>query len=100
MVDSQMHSFSIQNMIVKCATNLRRDFFNIIKEAQTSGEPILIANRQGSNIVLMDEADYNSMINTINILSDPVEYDKIMHPQHIDGQKGFKNPEEMFDSIK
>lgn len=87
-------------MITKCATNLRRDFFNIIKEVQTAGEPILIANRQGNNIVLMDEQDYKSLITTIEILSNPVEYDKIMHPQHIEGQKGFKSAEELFDAIK
>ena len=87
-------------MIVKCATNLRRDFFNIIKEVQNSGEPILIANRQGSNIVLMNEEDYKSLMETVAILSDPVEYNKIMHPQPIEGQKAFRTVEEMMDSIK
>lgn len=87
-------------MIVKCATNLRRDFFNILKEVQNSGEPILIANRQGSNIVLMNEEDYKSLMETVAILSDPVEYDKIMHPQPIEGQKAFHTVEEMMDSIK
>lgn len=87
-------------MITKCATNLRRDFFNVIKEVQTSGEPVLIANRQGKNIILMDEDDYKSLTETIEVLMNPVEYDKIMRPQHIDGQKGFKTPEEMFASIK
>lgn len=67
-------------MITKCATNLRRDFFNIIKEVQTEGEPILIANRQGNNVVLINEADYKSLMETVEILRNPVEYDKIMHP--------------------
>ena len=74
-------------MITKCATHLRRDFFNIIKEVQTSGEPILIANRQGHNVVLMDEADYKSIINTIEILSNPVECDKVMHPDFSNSKK-------------
>ena len=87
-------------MITKCATNLRRDFFNIIKEVQTEGEPILIANRQGNNIVLINEADYKSLMETVEIFMNPVEHDKIMHHQHICDQQGFKTPEEMFESIK
>lgn len=87
-------------MITKCATNLRRDFFNIIKEVQNKGEPILIANRQGNNVVLINEADYKSLMETVEIFMNPVEHDKIMHPQHICDQQGFKTPEEMFASIK
>jgi PHD/YefM family antitoxin component YafN of YafNO toxin-antitoxin module len=66
-------------MINVCASNLRKDFFNIIKKVNDF-ETALIVNRQGNNLVVMSEKEYNNLITTLEILSNPVEYDKVMNP--------------------
>ena len=85
-------------MINICATDLRRDFFKAIKQVNDF-ESVCVVNRQGKNLVIMTESEYNSLMETLAILSDPVEYDKIMHPQYIDGE-GFDSIEEMMNSIE
>jgi PHD/YefM family antitoxin component YafN of YafNO toxin-antitoxin module len=77
-------------MITRCATNLRRDFFNIIKDVQNLGEPILIANRTGDNVILMTEDEYKTIMDTVDICSNPVEYEKVMHPD-LSNAKRFKS---------
>jgi PHD/YefM family antitoxin component YafN of YafNO toxin-antitoxin module len=73
-------------MINVCASNLRKDFFNIIKRVNDF-ESALIVNRQGQNLVVMSEQEYNNLIATLEILSNPVEYDKIMHPDMTDAKE-------------
>lgn len=85
-------------MINICATDLRRDFFKAIKQVNDF-ESVCVVNRQGKNLVIMTESEYNSLMETLAILSDPVEYDKIMHPQYLDGE-GFDSIEEMMNSIE
>lgn len=85
-------------MINICATDLRRDFFKAIKQVNDF-ENVCVVNRQGKNLVIMTEAEYNSLMETLAILSDPVEYDKVMHPQYIRGQE-FDSVEDLMNSIE
>lgn len=85
-------------MINICATDLRRDFFKAIKQVNDF-ESVCVVNRQGKNLVIMTEDEYNSLIETLAILSDHVEYDKIMHPDFSDS-KVYDSVEEMLASIE
>lgn len=85
-------------MVIKCATNLRRDFFNIMKLVQEEQEPVLIANRQGPNIVIMTEDEYESILTTIDILKNPIECDKVIHPD-FKGQRVYDTVDEIVETI-
>ncbi|MDR1232756.1 MAG: type II toxin-antitoxin system Phd/YefM family antitoxin [Puniceicoccales bacterium] len=84
-------------MINVCASNLRKDFFNIIKRVNDF-ESALIVNRQGQNLVVMSEQEYNNLIATLEILSNPVEYDKIMHPD-MTGAKEYDSVDEALEDL-
>ena len=70
-------------MISICANNMRRDFFKTIKQV-TDFDAALIVNRNCRNLVVMTENEYNSLLETLRILSDPVEREKILHPDRTD----------------
>jgi PHD/YefM family antitoxin component YafN of YafNO toxin-antitoxin module len=70
-------------MINICATNLRRDFLKTIKQV-TDFDAVRIVNRNGKNLVVMTENEYNSLIETLRILSDSAEREKILHPDRAD----------------
>jgi len=80
-----------------CTSNLRKDFFSVVKKIDDY-DPILVANRQGKNIVLITQDGYEDLMETLNILSNPEEYDKLMHPEPCsDGP--FHSATEMIDFL-
>ncbi len=52
------------------ATNARQDFFEIVKGATEKHEVYHIRHRKG-DVVLMSEGEYESLIETLDILSTP-----------------------------
>ncbi|MHC4887790.1 MAG: type II toxin-antitoxin system Phd/YefM family antitoxin [Planctomycetota bacterium] len=52
------------------ATNARKDFFEIVKGATEKHEIFHIRHRQG-DVVLMSEEEYESLIETLALLSTP-----------------------------
>jgi antitoxin YefM len=52
------------------ATDARRDFFEIIKGAGRSHDIYHVQHRQG-NVVMLAEEDYESMVETLQLLSIP-----------------------------
>lgn len=52
------------------ATDARRDFFELVKGATEKHEVFHIRHRKGS-VVLLSEEDYDSMVETLELLSVP-----------------------------
>lgn len=57
-------------MTTLTATNARRDFFDVVKGAAGKHEIYRIHHRQGA-VVLMAEDDYESLLETMELLSTP-----------------------------
>ena len=52
------------------ATDARREFFEIIKQTRNTHDIYRVQHRQG-NIVMLAEEDYESMLETLQLLSVP-----------------------------
>ena len=57
-------------MPTKTATDARREFFELVKSAAKGHKVYRISHRQGS-VVLLSEDDYDSMLETLELLSIP-----------------------------
>ncbi len=55
-------------------TNARNDLYNLVDMAIKDSEPVNIATKNG-NAIIISEADYNSLLETLYLSSDP-EYKK------------------------
>ena len=58
------------------ATNARQNFFNILASTST-GDPLLITSKTG-NCVLISEAEWNSVVETAYVMSNPKIRDDII----------------------
>lgn len=58
------------------ATNFRSDIYNILEQTIKYNEPVNISTKSG-NAVLLSEADYNGLIETLYLTSVPGLKDKI-----------------------
>lgn len=50
------------------ATEARKELFNLIRRALNAHDPVRIQHREGG-VVLMSEADYEGLIETLELLS-------------------------------
>jgi len=57
-------------------TNARKDLYNLVDIAIKDSEPINIVTKNG-NAVIISEEDYNSLLETLYLSSDP-EYKKTL----------------------
>lgn len=51
-------------------TNARNNLYNLVEMAIRDSEPVNIATKSG-NAVIISEADYNSLLETLYLSSDP-----------------------------
>ena len=51
-------------------TNARRELYNLLSMAIRDSEPVSISTKNG-NAVLISEADYNALLETLYLSSDP-----------------------------
>lgn len=58
-------------------TNFRKNLFSMIEQTIRFNEPINISTKSG-NAVILSEEDYNGMIETLNLLSDPEMKKKLL----------------------
>lgn len=52
-------------------TNARQNFYQLVKDVNTSSEPIIIYNNNGNNAVLISESDWNAIQETLYLQSIP-----------------------------
>lgn len=64
-------------MIITNASNFREDVYNILKQTILFNEPVNINTKDG-NAVLISESDYNGMIETLFLSSQPELKEKII----------------------
>jgi len=57
-------------MLRKSVTSFRKDIFNILEQAIKYNEPVNISTKDG-NAVVISEDEYNSIIETLYLLSMP-----------------------------
>lgn len=60
------------------ATNFRKNVFSLLEQTVKYNEPVNISTKDG-NAVLLSEADYNNVMATFEIYSNPALYEKLMH---------------------
>lgn len=58
-------------MTVITYSNARENFRSIIDKVNEDSEPYIITTKDNINAVLMSELDYNSMMETLYLLSNP-----------------------------
>lgn len=64
-------------MINMNITSFREDIYNILKQTVTFNEPVNISTKDG-NAVLISEADYNGLMETLYLSSLPDMKEKII----------------------
>lgn len=52
-------------------TSARQNFYQLVKDVNTSSSPITIYNNNGSNAVLISESDWNAIQETLYLQSIP-----------------------------
>ncbi|MCD7859805.1 MAG: type II toxin-antitoxin system Phd/YefM family antitoxin [Firmicutes bacterium] len=58
-------------------TNFRQNIFTFIEQTVKHNEPVNVSTKDGNAIVL-SEADYNGLMETLDILSIPAMKDKLL----------------------
>ncbi len=58
-------------------TNVRKNIYKTVDFVNESSEPILITNTKGKNAVLLSESDYNSLMETVYLMSNRVTFEEI-----------------------
>lgn len=62
-------------------TNFRKNIFGMLEQTIKFNEPINISTRDG-NAVIISEEDYNGLIETLYLSSDPAMKEKIVEGLH------------------
>lgn len=58
------------------ATSLRKDLFNLLEQAIKYNEILNVSTKEGNAIILSEE-EYNGLLATAEIMSNPILYKKI-----------------------
>lgn len=76
------------------ATALRKNLFETLENVVTYNEPVTVTTKQG-NAVILSEADYDAMMETIYLSSEPGLVEKIKEGDKEDPEKMAKyDPDE------
>ena len=67
----------VRNMLVTNATNFRKNIFSLLEQTIKFNEPVSVITKDG-NAVVISEADYNDLIETLYISSIPGMREKIV----------------------
>lgn len=59
-------------------TNFRKNIYNVLEQTLKYNEPVNISTKDG-NVVVISEADYNSLIETLYLTSNPKLKDTIIN---------------------
>lgn len=58
------------------ATSLRKDLFNLLEKTVKYNEVLNVSTKDG-NAVVMSEEEYNGLLATAEIMSNPILYEKV-----------------------
>lgn len=65
-------------MLATTANNIVKDFDKTCDSVIENCEPIIIARENGSNVVLVSQADYNNMLENIYIRKSKANYSRLL----------------------
>jgi antitoxin YefM len=71
-------------------TEARNDLSNILNYVCSTHKPVVIERRSGGNTVIISEEDWNSLKETLYLISSPEDFQAITEPI---------NPEDCSDSL-
>lgn len=66
-------------MNIASITELRKNIFNYVDQTIAFNQPLTVSTKRG-NAVLLSENDYNDLLETLQLLSNPA-----MHKEIVDG---------------
>lgn len=58
-------------------TNFRRNLFRLLEQTIKYNEPVIISTKDG-NAVVISEEEYNALMETVYLSSNPEQHDKII----------------------
>lgn len=65
-------------MNVVCYSEVRQNFKQVLDEVCSNHEPIVITRQRGEDVVMLSLADYNSLQETVYLLSSPKNAQRLM----------------------
>ena len=70
-------------MFITDVTALRKNLYKTIESVTQYDEAVTVASKSG-NVVILSESEYNSMIETLYLMSAPGVYDELMKAKKAD----------------
>lgn len=64
-------------MSITNITALRKNLYGTVEDVAKYNEAVTVTSKSG-NVVILSETEYNSMMETIYLMSDPVLYKELM----------------------
>ena len=64
-------------MLITNITNFRQNIFGLLEQTVKYNEPMTVSTKAG-NAVIISEADYNSIMETLYLASNPIQRKKII----------------------
>ena len=70
-------------MFITDVTALRKNLYKIIESVAQYDEAVTVTSKSG-NVVILSESEYNSMIETLHLMSDRAAFDELMKAKKAD----------------
>jgi len=64
-------------MLITDVTALRKNLYGIVEDVAQYNETVTVTSKSG-NVVILSESEYNSMIETLHLMSDRAAFDELM----------------------
>ena len=64
-------------MSITNVTALRKNLYGIVENVARYNETVTVTSKSG-NVVILSESEYNSMIETLHLMSDRAAFDELM----------------------
>ena len=66
------------------ATQLRKEIFKVPEKLDSTNDLIRVSYKSGKNIILIDEQEYNNLLEHLHILKDKTTMDKIKNQNNLE----------------
>lgn len=70
-------------MPITNVTALRKNLYNTVENVAQYNEAVTVTSKSG-NVVILSESDYNAMVETIYLMSQPGVYEELMKAKNAD----------------
>ena len=70
-------------MSITNVTALRKNLYGTVEDVAQYNETVTVTSKSG-NVVILSESEYNSMIETLHLMSDRAAFDELMKAKKTD----------------